>query len=151
ALDVIASGKFAFINGGRRLVSYVFVENLCYGIMQLAKAQEIRGAYNILDGNTTWRNWVGFWEKAINRKVTKFSVPYIFMVPTTALLVGFYKLFGIKKNPPLNFYRINIMRRDLAFVNTRITSEIGYDPPVKLDEGIQKTLKFYYETKKKSK
>ena len=151
ALDFIASGKFAFINGGRRLISYVYVENLCYGIMQLVKAQEIKGAYNILDGNTTWRNWVGFWEKANNKKVIKFSVPYIFVVPITALLVGFYKLFKIKKDPPLTFYRISTMRRDLAYVNTRITSEIGYDPPVKMEDGIQKTLEFYYETKKKSK
>ena len=149
ALDVIMTGKFAFINGGRRLVSYVYVENLCYGIMQLIKAPEIKGAYNILDGNTTWKNWVGFWEKAINRKVTKFSVPYILVVPITAIMVVFYKLFRIKKSPPLNFYRINVMRKDLAYVNTRITSEIGYDLQIKLEDGIQRTLAFYNETKKK--
>lgn len=151
ALDAMASGKFALINGGRRLVSYVYVENLCYGIKQLVKAPSVTGAYIILDGNTTWRNWVDFWEKALDKKIIKFRIPYIFLVPITALMVGFYKLFRIKKDPLLTFYRINTMRKDLAYVNTRITSEIGYNPSIRLEDGIQKTLEFYYETKKKSK
>jgi nucleoside-diphosphate-sugar epimerase len=91
---------------------------------------------------------VGIWEKALGKKVVKFSVPYVIVWPIAALLVGFYKLFRIKKDPILNFYRINTMRRDLAYVNTRITSEIGYDPPIKIDEGVKRTLEFYYATKK---
>ena len=148
ALDVISSGKFAFINRGKRLVSYVYVENLCYGIKQLIQAQEISGVYNILDGNMTWKEWVAKWEQAIGRKVITLSVPYAFLVPITAAMVGFYKLLRIKKSPPLNFYRINVMRKDLAFVNTRITTEVGYTPPTELEEGIQQTMEYYYESKK---
>ena len=148
ALDIISSGKFAFLNRGKRLVSYVNVENLCYGINQLIQAPEISGVYNILDGNMTWREWVSKWEQAVGRKVTTVSVPYAFLVPITAAMVGFYKLLQIKKSPPLNFYRINVMRKDLAFVNTRITTEVGYTPPTELDDGMQQTLEYYYESKK---
>lgn len=147
AIDVINSGKFAFINGGKRLISYVYVENLCYGISQLIQAQKIGGVYNILDGNMTWREWIAKWEQAVGRKVTKISVPYVFLVPITAAMVGFYKLLRIKKSPPLNFYRINIMRKDLAFTNTKIKSELGYNPPIEIDEGINRTLEFYLESK----
>ncbi|NPE07243.1 MAG: NAD-dependent epimerase/dehydratase family protein [Asgard group archaeon] len=149
ALDAMAKGRFGFINRGKRLVSYVFVENLCYGINQLIQAEELSGAYNILDGNMTWKEWVAKWEKAIGRKVTKISVPYAFLVPITAVMVGFYKLFRIKKSPLLNFYRINVMRKDLAFTNTKIKTEIGYHPPTELDESMQQTLEFYYESKTK--
>ncbi len=148
AIDIINSGKFALINRGKRLISYVYVDNLCYGINQLIKASEISGVYNILDGNMTWREWVAKWEQAVGRKVTKLSVPYAFVVPVTAAMVGFYKLLRIKKSPPLNFYRINIMRKDLAFVNTRITTEVGYTPPTELEESLQQTLEYYYESKK---
>lgn len=148
AIDVINSGKFAFINGGKRLISYVYVENLCYGINQLIQAQKIGGVYNILDGNMTWKEWVAKWEQAVGRKVTKISIPYVFLVPITAAMVGFYKLLRIKKSPPLNFYRINVMRKDLAFVNTRITTEVGYTPPTELEESLQQTLEYYYESKK---
>lgn len=147
ALDVIASGKFAFINRGKRLVSYVYVDNLCYGINQLIQAPEISGVYNILDGNMTWREWVEKWEQAVGRKVTKINVPYAFLVPITAAMVGFYKLLRIKKSPPLNFYRINVMRKDLAFTNTKIKTELGYSPPIDIDEGINRTLEFYRESK----
>ena len=40
------------------------------------------------------------------------------------------------------------MRRDLAFVNTRISEEIGYEPPIGLEEGVQNTVDFFLETKK---
>lgn len=149
AIDALASGKFAFINRGKRLISYVYVENLCYGMKQLIQAKEIRGVYNILDGNMTWREWIAKWEQAVGRKVAKISVPYAFVVPVTAAMVGFYKLLRIKKSPPLNFYRINVMRKDLAFTNTKIKSELGYSPPVEIDEGINRTLEFYLESKEK--
>jgi nucleoside-diphosphate-sugar epimerase len=151
ALDAIATRKFAFINRGKQLVSYVYVENLCYGIKQLILAKKIEGVYNILDGNMTWKEWVSKWEKAIGKKETRLSVPYAFLVPPTAAMVGFYKLLRLKKSPPLNFYRINVMRKDLAFVNTRITTEIGYTPPINFDESVRQTLEYYYETKKEKK
>ncbi len=151
ALDVISSGKFAFINRGKRLVSYVYVDNLCYGINQLIQTSKISGVYNIIDGNMTWKEWVEKWEQVIGRKVTKVSVPFAFVVPVTAAMVGFYKLLRIKKSPPLNFYRINVMRKDLAFVNTRITTEVGYTPPTELEESLQQTLDYYYESKKRKK
>ncbi|MCK5158266.1 MAG: NAD-dependent epimerase/dehydratase family protein [Candidatus Heimdallarchaeota archaeon] len=151
ALDIISSGKFAFINRGKRLVSYVYVDNLCYGINQLIQTSKINGVYNIIDGNMTWREWVEKWEQVIGRKVTKLSIPFAFVVPVTAAMVGFYKLLRIKKSPPLNFYRINVMRKDLAFVNTRITTEVGYEPPTELEESLQQTLDYYYESKKRKK
>ena len=144
ALDQMTKGRFALINGGRRLISYVYVENLCYGIGQLIKAKSVNAAYNILDGNMTWKEWIAIWEKAINRKIWLIRTPYFLLVPVTALLVGIYKLFRIKKSPPLNFYRIKVMRKDLAFVNKRISTEIGYAPPIILKEGIQKTLDYYF-------
>ncbi|NHJ46620.1 MAG: NAD-dependent epimerase/dehydratase family protein [Asgard group archaeon] len=147
ALDQIAKGRFAFINRGKRFVSYVYVENLCYGINQLLNAENVNGAYNILDGNLTWREWLKKWEIAVKRKVRTISLPYFFLVPITALLVGFYKLFRIKKPPPLTFYRIKVMRNNLAFSNNRIETEIGYSPPFSLDEGIQKTMEYFNELK----
>jgi len=149
-LDQLVKGRFAYINGGKRLISYIYIENLCYGIEQLIKAAKIHGAYNILDGNMNWREWIAKWEKAIGRKIRSISIPYFLITPLTALLVGLYKLLGIKKSPPLNFYRINIMRKDLAYNNHKMKADIGYNPPIELEEGIQRTLEYYSTTKKKS-
>jgi nucleoside-diphosphate-sugar epimerase len=149
SLEALDSGVFGLINGGKKLVSYVYVENLCYGIKQLIKAPKISGAYNILDGNITWKEWYSIWAEALEKKPPKLSVPYPILVPITALMVGIYRLFGIKKSPPLNFYRINVMRRDRSFVNKRISKEIGYERPIKLEEGIKRTIDYYMKTKRK--
>lgn len=143
ALDGIVTGKFGFVDKGKHLVSHVYVENLCYGIALLIHAPKIHGAYNILDGNMTWKEWVHKWASAAGTKIPRLSVPYWCMVPVAAILVGLYKLFKIKTSPILNFYRIRIMHRDLAFVNTRISKELEYEMPVSFGEGIKKTLTFY--------
>ncbi len=149
ALDAIVTRKFGFIDGGKHLMSYVYVENLCYGIDQLIHASQIHGAYNIVDGNMTWKEWVQLWADAAGTQPPRLNVPYWLMVPVAALLVWVYKLFRIKTSPILNFYRIRIMHQDLAFVNTRIATELGYQSVVPLEEGIRATLKFYKEAKKR--
>ena len=147
-LDVMSSGFFGLINGGKSLVSHVYVENLCYGISKLVKAPKVNGAYNILDGNMTWKEFIPLWTKALSIKPLMLKIPYWVIAPIVALMVGFYKLFGIQKSPPLNFYRIGIMRRDLAYVNAKLKTEIGYEPPISLEEGVRRTVEFYRMTRK---
>lgn len=144
ALDGILTGKFGFINGGKSLLSYVYVKNLCYGIKQLILAKHIHGAYNILDGNMTWKEWVNGWAAVAEVKPPKLNLPYFFLAPVVGVMVGVYKLLGIKESPPLNFYRISLPRRDLAFVDTKMKTKIGYDPPFSFKEGQEKTLDYYY-------
>lgn len=147
-LDAIKSHKFCFINRGRKLISYVYVENLCYGIEQLIKAPQINGAYNILDGNVSWKEWIQYWADAVNVRAPKLSVSYWFVLPFVAVLEGFFKLLKIGKAPILTLYRIRIMFKDLAFVANRMKTEIGYEPPVSLEESIKATLDFFYQSKK---
>ena len=150
ALEGILTRKFGFINGGKSLISYVYVENLCYGIQKLIFAEKIRGAYNILDGNMTWKDWVNSWIKLSKTKPPRINVPYFVIFPIVMIMEGVYRLFGSKTSPPLNYYRIRIPRRDLAFSNKKMNLEIGYHPPFSLDQAQVKTLKYHYETRRNS-
>ncbi|MHA1620174.1 MAG: NAD-dependent epimerase/dehydratase family protein, partial [Promethearchaeota archaeon] len=108
ALHRILTRKFGYINGGKSLVSYVFVENLCYGIKNLIFTEKIEGAYNILDGNMTWKEWVHAWIKLSDTKVKPpwISVPYFLIYPFVMILEGIFRLLGSKTSPTLNYYRI---------------------------------------------
>lgn len=147
-LDALKTGSFGFINGGRKLISYVHAENLCYGIDQLIKAEKIEGAYNILDGNMTWRYWIGLWADALGVKSPRLSVSYWVMVPVAGFLEGLFKLFRSSKAPILTLYRIRIMFADLAFSDKKMQRDPGYNPPVSLEKSIENTLKFYFRSKK---
>jgi len=142
-IDAVKNGTFGFINGGKSLISYVHAENLCYGINQLIEAPEINGAYNILDGNKTWKEWIKLWADALGVKAPRLTVPYWFMVPVAAILEGAYKLFKSSTAPVLTLYRIRIMHKNLAFSGKRMQEEIGYTPPVSLEKSVEKTLDFY--------
>ena len=148
-IDGVESGKFGFIDEGKHLISYVYVENLCHGISKLIYASKVEGAYNILDGNMTWKEWIRIWSDAIGVKSPRLTVPYWLMVPITAFLEFLYKLLGSKKPPILTLYRIRIMHKDLAFVSKRIKSEADYSPVVSLEDGVEATLNFYRKVKKR--
>lgn len=144
ALDGILTRKFGFINGGKSLISYVYVKNLCYGIKQLILAEQINGPYILLDGNMTWKDWVYDWANIAKLKPPKLNVPYFLLAAVVGIMVGVFKLFGIKKSPILNFYRIGVPRRDLAFIDTKMKTEVGYEPPYSFKEGQMETLEYYY-------
>ncbi len=146
ALEGILTRKFGYINGGKSLISYVYVENLCYGIQKLIFAEGIKGAYNILDGNMSWKDWVNSWIKLSKTKPPWISVPYFVIFPFVIIIEGLYRLVGSKISPVLNFYRIRVPRRDLAYSNDKMAAEIGYHPPFSLEQGQIKTLKYFYET-----
>ncbi len=144
ALDGILTRKFGYVNNGKSLISYIYVKNLCYGIKQLIFAEHIHGAYNILDGNMTWKDWVDKWTKIAKIKAIKLNAPYFLVAIVAGIMEGVFKLFKAKNSPILNLYRIGVPRRDLAFTDTKMKTEIGYEPQFSLEEGQKKTLEYYY-------
>ena len=147
AIDAIIKGQMAKVNGGKPLISYVYVKNLSYGISQLLFAPQIEGAYNVLDGNMSWKEWYKVWTDAAEVKEVKTSIPYWLIAPIVWVMEKIYKLFRSKHSPVLNMYRISIPRKDIAFINTKIKEKIGYTPPYTLEESVQKTLEDYYKSR----
>jgi len=143
ALHAILRRQFAFINGGRQLISHVYVENLCEGIRRLLDCPTCSGAYNVIDGNMTWRDWTSLWTSAAAVKPISLSIPYAVVFPIVGILEGIYRLFCIKTSPPLNFYRINIPRRNKSFSRAKLERDVGFTPPIPLESGIKATLEFY--------
>jgi len=131
------------INKGKALISHIYVKNLAYGIQLLLHASKVNGPYIILDGNISWKEWVITWAKAANCKAPTASFPYAVLFPIVALMEGFYKLFRIKKSPPLTLYRIRIPHKDLAFKNDKAVRELGYKPLVDFETSIKLTMDNY--------
>ncbi len=146
----LISGKLPLMKKGKKLISYSYIENLCYGIKQLVDSDRISGAYTILDGNMTWKQWVKKWANAGGTKPMRLSLPYWLIFPLACVMVGLYKLLRITRlSPPVSFYSINIPRNDIAFTDDRMQKEIGYQLQVNFDESISRTMKYYDSIKKK--
>lgn len=142
-IDALKNKGFGFMNHGKALISIVYAENLAYGVHLLLTAAKISGAYNILDTNMTWYDFIKAWCDAGHFALPKLDAPYWLVYPFVALLEGIYKLFRIKTPPKLTYYRINITRHDLAFKNEKAVKELGYKPIVDFHESLQRTLKWY--------
>ncbi|MBD3350765.1 MAG: NAD-dependent epimerase/dehydratase family protein [Candidatus Lokiarchaeota archaeon] len=142
ALDSMIEGQFGFINGGKSLISFVYVENLVYGIRLLVQADSIDGPYIILDGNKTWKEFVQVWVNRVGHKMPIANVPFIVLFPFIWILENLYKLFNVKKPPILTLYSIRIPRKHLAFTSDKIKKELGYKPVVPFQETIKLTLEY---------
>jgi nucleoside-diphosphate-sugar epimerase len=149
ALDAIITGKYAHLNGGKSLISYVYSENLAHGIYRLITAQKVHGPYLIVDGNMSWRDFVDAWTTKAGVKPIRTSVPYWVAAPIAWIMESVGKLFRMKKSPLLNMYRISIPKDDLAYSPAKIETELGYSPLVGFDESLNRTLDYYHQSKKK--
>jgi nucleoside-diphosphate-sugar epimerase len=150
ALDSMLKGKFGFINGGKKLISYVYVENLCYGISLLVNAKTINGPYIILDGNMSWKEFVKAWTDAKGVPMPKLNVSYGLVAPVIWLLEKIYKIFRSKRPPILTLYSIRIPRNDLGFSRSKMEREVGYTPLITFHDSIRKTLEYYDQIYKSS-
>jgi nucleoside-diphosphate-sugar epimerase len=137
-IHAIKEGKFALVHGGKRLISYVYVENLCHAVTLFLKSSA-SGIYNVVDNNISWRNLTKKYAQVLNVKEPKISVPYSLLFIVTFVLVSIFKLFNIKVPPPLTFYRIRIPHKHLAFSNKKIIMDLSYSPPVSLMQAIKRT------------
>jgi len=142
-IDAIKKGGMGMINSGKALTSYVYSENLVYGIHLLLSAPKISGPYNILDGNMSWKEFNSKWAEKLNVKSPSLNIPYWIIYPIVAIMEDTYLLFRRKKSPPLIRYRIRIAAKNLSFSNSKIVKELGYNPPVSFEESISRTVEWY--------
>jgi 2-alkyl-3-oxoalkanoate reductase len=152
ALDSMLKGVFGFVNGGKALISYVYVENLAHGISLLVNSsQKISGPYIILDGNMGWKEFVKTWTEPKGLPMPKLNVPYGLVFPFIWLLEKIYRLFRTRKPPILTIYSLRIPAKDLAFSGAKMEKELGYKPIIPFPESIQRTLAYYDQNFKTNK
>jgi nucleoside-diphosphate-sugar epimerase len=135
---MVEKGQFAWIDGGRNQTSTTYIGNLVYAI-DLALTKGHGGdAYFVLDGPpvvfrefmTRMLNAAGI--EPGDRAVPGWLVRTIAYVGETA-----WRALNIKSKPPLTRFTANVMSRDCVLNDARARKEMGYDPPVSIDNGLK--------------
>ena len=145
-LDSILKQKVPLLDKGRAICSFVYAENLAHGIAFLCKNPLAEGVYNISDRNMSWKNFISLICNIANVPEPKSSVPYRLVQAPVWLLEAGYKLFRIKKSPIINLYRLKIQSSTLSCSDSRIKT-LNFCPLIEFEEGIRRTIEYYYSTK----
>lgn len=138
------------INHGKAKVCYVYVENLCDGLILAGTQSKAAGETYVLADNDppsiSMKEYVDALCDELGKPHSKSSIPYNIALPAVALIDTFYRLFRRKKQPALSTYLVKVAKFNLHFKADKAKKELGYEPKFSFKEGVQKTVQWYKET-----
>jgi nucleoside-diphosphate-sugar epimerase len=141
----LEKGLFAYVNHGRARLCTAYVENLCHGMELAGRRPAAAGrTYVITDGvDISWRELMELFCRELGARPPRLSIPFRAAHAAAVAAESLWTGLGLRSEPPLTRYRARLMRGDLFFVSGRARDEMGYAPPVPLDEGIRRTVAWY--------
>ncbi len=146
-VDVLKTGAPGLISGGRGNAGLAYVDNVA-DVLILAGLDEssVGRVYNASDGlAVTWNQYFSDLAQMIGAKAPG-SIPRFPAVISATVFEALWKLFRIKKRPPLTREALNLVGSDNRFPNRRIVVELGYTPQVSYAEGMARTREYIEKT-----
>ena len=145
--EAMQKGGWAYVNGGRALVSTVYIDNLADGLILAAEKPQAAGKTYIIadDYRLTWREFSEAFIRALGGKLTKSSFPLWLAYPLGWMLEVVYRTLRIKKPPFVTRYAVSLAGKDFYFLPRRAEEELGYKPKISWEEGVRRTAAWYLE------
>ncbi|WP_305785586.1 NAD-dependent epimerase/dehydratase family protein [Symbioplanes lichenis] len=139
ALDeTVASGRFAFLDGGRRIMDFVHAGNLAQATAAALHRGQDRGVYYVTDGTPMpIREFFVAVVAALGADVSKApSVPLAVASPVAHVLDLGARALRRPTPPPLSNWLVAIMGRDRSYDISRARADLGYRPEVTFAAGL---------------
>lgn len=150
-IKAILEGKAAEINGGTSKTCPTYVENLADAVVLACfHPKAINESFIITDGwDIDWKDFNNTVLKAlpIQKKMT--SYPYILAYSAGWILEKIYSMIRSSQPPLITTYRVQNGGKNYFFSIEKAKSILGFSPTISLEEGIRKTVQWYFESEKK--
>lgn len=132
------------IGGGHSLTCPVYVSDLVEAVILALEREQSAGlVFNITGGErVTWKELLELSASLLQVKPF-LSLPFPPARFLGAVLPFFYRIFGIKADPPLSRYRVDHLANDYHFSIDRARKILGYEPRVDWREGLRRTVEAY--------
>jgi nucleoside-diphosphate-sugar epimerase len=136
-LDVVESGKFAWIGGGVQLTATTHVDNVVEGLMLAAERGAPGGVYFVTDGEP-----VVFREFVSRLLGTQGVEPPDRIVPLAPAMRGaamgetIWRLLPLRGSPPLTRMAVWVSSLETTIDIGRARAELGYEPVRTREEGL---------------
>ncbi|MFQ5742148.1 MAG: NAD-dependent epimerase/dehydratase family protein [Acidobacteriota bacterium] len=139
----IARRRFVMVGDGRTLYHLVYVEDLVRGILLAGSRPEAIGEVCTIAGDryTTLQELVEIVAETLGAPKPWLRVPYAPVYVASVICQRACQLVGI--NPPLYPRRAEFFVKSRAFDISKARRLLGYEPTVKLEDGLAKTAAWY--------
>lgn len=141
----VATGRFVFLGPGDAFYHPCYVDNLMDAFLLAADTEAARGrTYLIADDRyLTVEELVKEIARQLEVELKIHHLPFWPAYAFSTLVELTYKPFPAE--PPIFRRRLDWFRQNRAFDISRARSELGYEPEVDLETGLQRTAEWYIE------
>lgn len=137
-LRMAKSGGWAWLNQGRSLTSTTHVTNLVHAVEAALTQGQGGQAYFIADeGQRTMKEFLGALAKTQGVDLPERSLPKGFARALAATIEGAWRLFGIRRAPPMTRFAIDMMSSSVTVRTDKAQRELGYTPVINVAQGLR--------------
>jgi UDP-glucose 4-epimerase len=132
---------------GDQKLSFIFIEDLIKIILGTLTENNVNKTYFVTDGNFyTPKKLNVLISTALHKKIVQFGLPLAFL-KVIASVSEFFGRFS-REIPPLNLDKINEIKANNWDCDIEpLVKDLGHQPKILLEEGVNKTVRWYKENK----
>ncbi len=149
-IENLRAGKMRYLGGGKRALNAIYVGNLVDAVFLAAEKPEAVGQiYNLTDGEFVSKR--RFIESLVHGldlpKPKPVSIPLWIARMIAAGMEKNARKKGATKAPRLTQARLKFLGLNLDFSIEKAKRELGYQPAVNFDRGMEQTIAWYRENR----
>ena len=143
-IRAITAGKAKLVGDGSNKLNLTHAGNEAEGCILAATSEKALGqSYNLsCDGNITQGEYINKVAQALGAKPVTKHVPYKVAFKAAFLMELFGHMFNRKTPPLVTRYSVWLMGRKCFFSPDKARKELGWQPTVGYDEGIEMSVKW---------
>jgi len=142
---MLEKGIMGYIGGGKTIGALTYVKNLADGLILAGTKKQAAGeAFVITDGaKISWKEYFEALAEELNVPAPRFSLHPSIAKIVASVLEFIYRLFHIKKRPPLTKYLATHLKQDFHFKIDKAKNILGYKPETGFEQAIEETAEWY--------
>ena len=143
---MVAKGKFFITGDGKTHLHPVYVDDVVRGLILCAEQiEQAAGGVFIVAGpeSVTLEYLARTAAEAANTSILPFKIPAGLAKIGATICEALSKPIGIE--PPIHHRRLDFFFRDQAFDISKIRNQLGFEPQVDVQTGVQRTVAWYQE------
>ncbi len=146
-LERIDAGTWALVDGGRALLTPLYVGNLAQAAVR-ALERRVPGIYLLTDDVTmTWRQFTVRCANALGVRPSTRSVPYALARPAAEAAALLGRMARLRRPPLVTRYRVLRAAKDFHYRCDRAKSILGYRPDRDVDAHLRACVDWYRRTR----
>jgi nucleoside-diphosphate-sugar epimerase len=136
--EMVRSGRFAWIGGGRHRTSTAHVDNVVHGLLLAAERGARGGVYFVTDGEpVVFRDFVTRLLATQGVEPPNRSLPVGVARAAAAVGETAWRVLPLPGRPPVTRFAVWVSALETTIDITRARTELGYEPVRTIDQGLE--------------